>query len=360
MFGENLFKINHTLNSETSKCRAETRSVSGRNITVIDTPGLFDTHRSEEEMKSEIVKCFTEFAPGLHAFLIVLKVEKFTDHEQAVITKINQLFSEEAFKYATVLFTHGEQLPEGQNIYEFVRDNKLVSDLVEKCGGRCHVIDNKYWKNNQQDEYRSNQFQVKEILKTTEKMIEENNGSCYTNEMLQVVEAGIKQDEERIRQSSGDMSEEEIREKAKDKVFKRLLINLAGITTGALLGAIFGGVLGEDVFKVLKNVLLELEQCERVSPKLSKTAGRIAAGAGIAETAGIARGTLVGAVIGGAIKGGIRGYDAAKGADTPRKAVKRAAEAVMDDALSVFEAPDKKAKNKSESEALLSPQSPAS
>ncbi|KAK9524913.1 hypothetical protein VZT92_017273 [Zoarces viviparus] len=269
MFGENLFKINHTLNSETSKCRAETRSVSGRNITVIDTPGLFDTHRSEEEMKSEIVKCFTEFAPGLHAFLIVLKVEKFTDHEQAVITKINQLFSEEAFKYATVLFTHGEQLPEGQNIYEFVRDNKLVSDLVEKCGGRCHVIDNKYWKNNQQDEYRSNQFQVKEILKTTEKMIEENNGSCYTNEMLQVVEAGIKQDEERIRQSSGDMSEEEIREKAKDKVFKRLLINLAVSNrrivilgkTGVGKSSVANTMFGEERFKIGNTVNSETSKC---------------------------------------------------------------------------------------------------
>ncbi|KAM6894759.1 GTPase IMAP family member 7-like [Lycodopsis pacificus] len=351
IFGEELFKIDHTLNSEKSGCRAETKSVNGRNITLIDTPGVFDTDRSEEELMSEIVKCITEFAPGPHAFLIVLKVEKFTEQEQAVITKIKECFSEEVFKYATVLFTHGDQLPEGQKIEDFVRDNKLVSDLVKKCGGRCHVIDNKYWKNNQQDEYRSNQFHVKEILKTIEKMIKANKGSCFTNEMLQAVDEMIKQEEEPIRQSSGNMSEEEIREKAKHTVFERLLINLAGITTGALLGALFGVVLmGGERYKFFKKVLLETGQCERVLPKIV-----------VAAATGIAVGTVVGAAtVGGAIKGAFRGYDAAEGADKACTAAKGAAKAVMDDVRSVFIPHDKTAKYKSESEALLSPQSPDS
>ncbi|XP_054457963.1 GTPase IMAP family member 7-like [Anoplopoma fimbria] len=240
IFGDELFKIGRSANSETSKCGAITKSVNGRNITLIDTPGFFDTDRSEEELKSGIVRCITECAPGPHAFLIVLKVDKFTVHEQAVITKINQYFSEEVYKYATVLFTHGEELPEGQTIEDFVRGNELLSDLVKKCGGRCHVVDNKYWKNNQQDEYRNNQFQVKELLKTMEKITEANRGSCYTNEMLQAVEEKIKQEVELIRQSLGNMSEIEIREKAKDRVSDWLLIKLAGITTGALLGAVFG------------------------------------------------------------------------------------------------------------------------
>ncbi|KAM6894250.1 GTPase IMAP family member 7-like [Lycodopsis pacificus] len=228
IFGDELFKIGHTANSETSECRAETKSINGRDITVIDTPGLFDTDRPEEKLKSEIVKCITEFSSGLHAFVIVFEAGRFTDQEQDVITKINQYFSEEVFKYATVLFTHGDQLPEGQTIEDFVRDNKRLGDLVKKCGGRYNVFDNKYWKNNQQDEYRSNQFQVKELLKTTEKVIEANEGSCYTNEMLQAVEAETKQEEEHIRQSSGNMPKKEIREKAKHNIFKRLLIRLAG------------------------------------------------------------------------------------------------------------------------------------
>ncbi|KAM9335561.1 uncharacterized protein ABDE67_020554 [Symphorus nematophorus] len=227
IFGENLFAVDDSFNSGTKKCQAKTKPVNGRNITLIDTPGFFDTDKSEEELRAEIVKCITECAPGPHAFLIVLKMERFTEHEQAIIDKVSQYFSEEAFKYATILFTHGDQLPEGQTILEFVHQNtqknKALSDLVRKCGGRCHVIDNRNWNKNTKDEYRSNKFQVEELLKTIDKMVMKNNGRCYTNEMLQTVEKEIQQEEERIRRSSSrNMSEEEIREQAKANVSTKL------------------------------------------------------------------------------------------------------------------------------------------
>uniref|UniRef100_A0A671UN56 AIG1-type G domain-containing protein n=1 Tax=Sparus aurata TaxID=8175 RepID=A0A671UN56_SPAAU len=249
IFGEERFKISHTLNSETRQCKSETRSVNGRSITLVDTPGLFDTHRSEEELKPEIVRCITECAPGPHAFLIVLKVdiftdqeqvgmkkiqkyfsddvfksatvvfthgdqlpegetiedfvckdkilmERFTEHEQAVITKIRQHFSKDALKYAVIVFTHGDQLPDRKKIEDFVSQNKNLRDLVEKCGGRCHVVDNRYWKHNEEDDYRSNKFQVEELLNTLDKMTEANQGLCYTNEMLQAVKRAVEREEE--------------------------------------------------------------------------------------------------------------------------------------------------------------------
>ncbi|KAG8006056.1 GTPase IMAP family member 7 [Nibea albiflora] len=143
-----------TFNSGTRRCEAKTKSVNGRSITMIDTPGFFDTGISEEMLKPEIVRCITECAPGPHAFLICAKMETFTEHEQAVVNKINEYFSEEAFRYATVVFTQGDQLPEGHTIEDHVCQNKLVSDLVKKCGGRCHVIDNRYWNQSPNHEYR--------------------------------------------------------------------------------------------------------------------------------------------------------------------------------------------------------------
>uniref|UniRef100_UPI003AAD21B6 GTPase IMAP family member 7-like n=1 Tax=Centroberyx gerrardi TaxID=166262 RepID=UPI003AAD21B6 len=195
ILGETVFKINHPADLQTVR-PAKSRSVEGRSFTLIDTPGFFDTDKSEEQLKPETVRWITECAPGPHAFLIVLKVEKFTPQEEEVITKMSQYFSAEAFRYTAVLFTHGDQLPEGMTIQQFVSGSERLSDLVEKCGGRCHVIDNKYWNNNQQDNYRSNQFQVAELLRTVDKIVEENNGGCYTNEMLQEVEGEIQREEE--------------------------------------------------------------------------------------------------------------------------------------------------------------------
>ena len=307
IFGEEVFKVSHNSNSETRKCEAKSKSVSGRSITLIDTPGFFDTDKTEEELKSEIVRCITECAPGPHAFLIVLKVEKFTKQEQEVINTIQKDFSEEAFKYATVLFTHGDQL-NGQKIEEFFSENRLISDLVKKCGGRCHVIDNKYWNDNTTDEYRSNQFHVGELLKTIDKMVTENNGRCYTNEMLQKVEEKIQQEEEKIRLLPGNLSEEEIREEAKSRVYK-VLIRLAGITTGVFIGALLGAA-------VMVGVVITA----------------IGGAAGTPVILGVAIG---GSAVGG-VMGGIQGNHAAEGAETPWEAANRTAEAIKNQTLTAF------------------------
>uniref|UniRef100_A0A3P8NCY4 AIG1-type G domain-containing protein n=1 Tax=Astatotilapia calliptera TaxID=8154 RepID=A0A3P8NCY4_ASTCA len=210
ILGEELFATYDSPNSGTMKCQTETKTVSGRSITLIDTPGFFDTGRSEEDLKPEIMSCMTECAPGPHAFLIVLRVGKFTEHEQAVVTKIHQSFSDEALKYAVVVFTHGDQLKKKMKIEDF-------------CDGRCH-------------------FQLEELLKTIEKMVVEKNGGYYTNKMLQHVETAIQKRVEHIRHSMPDKTPEEIRKQAKTSVFKRFLIQMAGIATGALLGALFGVV----------------------------------------------------------------------------------------------------------------------
>lgn len=191
----------------------------------IDTPGFFDTKRSEDEMRTEIIKCVTECAPGPHVFLVVLKVEKYTEHEQAVIEKILQFFSEEALKYTIVLFTHGDQLSEGEKIKEFVEQCEGLTDLVKKCGGRCHVFDNKYWKKKEEDEYRYNQFQVTKLLKTIDEMVEVNKGSCYTSEMLQ-----------KVRQDT-------LQEEANITVFAKQVVKYTVVATGALLGAFLGGAM---------------------------------------------------------------------------------------------------------------------
>ncbi|XP_035530874.1 uncharacterized protein LOC118337858 [Morone saxatilis] len=257
--------------------------------------------------------------------------------DSQVITKIIQYFSEEIFKYATVVFTHGDQLPEGQTIQDFVSQNKFVNDLVEKCGGRCHVIDNKHWNENPKDEYRSNQFQVEELLKSIDKMVMENNGSCYTNEMLQAVEEEIQQEEEHIRLLPGNMSEEEIREQAKRRVFGKLLTRLAGTATGAVLGALFGVVvMVKLVVKLVKET--DIPKAAKAAAAVGTAVGTAAAGeTAVCIASAAAAAAVIGSAVVGAVKGGVEGYYAAEGADTVLEAVKRAAEAVKNETIAISE-----------------------
>ncbi|XP_033839981.1 GTPase IMAP family member 7-like [Periophthalmus magnuspinnatus] len=184
IFGEKVFEARSSANSVSACCESITKEVNGHLLKWIDTPGLFDTGR-EKEMKSEILKCLTECHPGPHVFLIVLKVDRHTSQEQAVINKLQEYFSKGALEYAILLFTGGDQLDEGTTIQEFVYENEGLRQLLEKCGNRVHVVDNKYWGENK-DVYRSNRYQVSELFRTIEQMKIANGGRFYTNSFLQL------------------------------------------------------------------------------------------------------------------------------------------------------------------------------
>uniref|UniRef100_A0A3Q2PA37 AIG1-type G domain-containing protein n=1 Tax=Fundulus heteroclitus TaxID=8078 RepID=A0A3Q2PA37_FUNHE len=251
IFKDKKFKVRHDLDSGMTVCEAKTKCVGGREITLIDMPGVFNPEKDEKELKAELLKCVTECSPGPHAFLIVLKVEECTEKGNDIISKMNEYFSEEVFRYATVVFTHGNRLPRRQQIKAFVKKSKYLSDLVEKCGNRCHVVDNKHWSKRLKYGYRSNRYQVKKLLKSIEKTVEENNGSCYTNAMLQEIEKNIQREEQKIGASSRKIPEEKIRETAKDRVYNELLTKIAGFAAGALLGAILDVATAHPVVNAL-------------------------------------------------------------------------------------------------------------
>ncbi|XP_055362936.1 GTPase IMAP family member 7-like isoform X2 [Betta splendens] len=300
IFGEDVFKISHCSTSEKSLSRAETKYVNGKSLMLIDTCSFLDTCGSEVLLNTELLRCITECAPGPHAFLIVLKVEKFTEHEQDVIRQICRHFSEDALKHAAVVFTHGDQLPEGTEIQEFVSQNKALGDVVGKCGGRCHVVDNKYWRNNGDDDYRSNEFHVGKILSTIDEIIEVNQGCYYSNAMLIAVNREIEIKEENIGQSSGYKSLNQCRKDAKTSVLATLVIRLAGVATGVLLGAFLG---------VTKLVVTSS------NTEFSDAAQR------------------------GGVEGFLIGLNAAAGADNPIDAIQRTAEAVMNPNSRIGSAP---------------------
>ncbi|XP_039902045.1 GTPase IMAP family member 7-like [Simochromis diagramma] len=317
IFGETeeVFKIGYTANPGTSQCKKATKVVNRTSVTIIDTPGFFDNRKSEEGLRNEIAKSVVECSPGLHTFLILLKVDRFTDQEIEVITKIIESFSEEAFRYAVLVFTRGDDLPEGTQIEEFCRSNNRLLELLERCGGRCHVFDNKHWNNkNLQHEYRNNKLQREKLLNTIKEMVRNNDGGCYTNEMLQEVEKAIQQQQESIRSSSGVMSWAEIREEAKNRVYNALKM-ASGVTTGMLLGALLGvPIMIAAVIPILKTALNPVV-VGVVQAKLP------IAGVGLGVVAGLA-------ATEGAIGGGCVGYREADKADSIMEAVMNTAEAL--------------------------------
>ncbi|XP_062843368.1 GTPase IMAP family member 4-like [Trichomycterus rosablanca] len=177
------------VNGITTFCQKETCEFNGRLITVIDTPGLFDTKVSNIEIKKEIIKCISMAAPGPHVFLLVLKIGQcFTQEERDAVNMIKETFGEKSRMYTMVLFSSGDQLKK-QTIAQYIQKGSDIKKLLYEFGNRYHVFNNND---------RSSNTQVCVLLDKIDSIVRVNKGSCYTNEMFQQVEKTIKENQERI------------------------------------------------------------------------------------------------------------------------------------------------------------------
>ncbi|KAG1960650.1 GTPase IMAP family member 9-like [Pimephales promelas] len=190
ILGREAFRAAKSGSSVTKECGKQTEEVAGREITVVDTPGMFDTDISEEELlKQKISKCINMTAPGPHAIILVIKLETFTKEERNSVEKIRAIFGEEADKHTLILFTHGDQLTDG-TIEEFIEASEDLKEVLSCCGGRYHVFNNKDMKDRNQ---------VVELLQKVDDMIFENGGGFYTSDSYQDVELMLKNKEEELK-----------------------------------------------------------------------------------------------------------------------------------------------------------------
>ncbi|XP_029566150.1 GTPase IMAP family member 7-like isoform X2 [Salmo trutta] len=146
ILGESAFMSKLSSSSVTLACDKNKKDMDGQKIAVIDTPGLFDTKSTQEEILNEIKKCITFSAPGPHAFLIVIQLGRFTDEEKEAVNILQQIFGKEAEKYTIVLFTREDDL-QGESIESFIMGSEVSADLktlvFEACHGRYHAFNNR-------------------------------------------------------------------------------------------------------------------------------------------------------------------------------------------------------------------------
>ncbi|XP_071783869.2 GTPase IMAP family member 9-like [Centroberyx gerrardi] len=224
---KNTFKEAMSPKSVTTSCQKGEVAHDGRNIVVIDTPGLFDTNKTKEEVKVKIEECIEQSVPGPHAFLLVISLKsRFTEEERKAVEWIQDNFGSDASMYTMVLFTHADLL-EHKSVEDFMKDSQELRRLINTCGRRYYSLIN---------DKRASRSQVRELLEKIEMMVEDNGGKHYTNKMYQ--KAQEKLEEERKRRE-----EEERRKKKKEKdrireeERKRAWCKMAALGSVAALGA---------------------------------------------------------------------------------------------------------------------------
>ncbi|XP_029981874.1 uncharacterized protein LOC115413272 [Sphaeramia orbicularis] len=164
----------HQAPRPTLACQKKEVFASGKRLTLVDTPELWDEDGVEN---LDLVKdCLALSLPGPHVFLVVLQVGRFTQGESEMLGQLQKVFGREFTEHAVVLFVrfdcHGFK---PQSINDYVSGaHSTLQDLVQKCGSR-------YYDLNVTKSYNALSFpQVKELLSGINKLTAAHGGRSYS------------------------------------------------------------------------------------------------------------------------------------------------------------------------------------
>ncbi|XP_030294957.1 GTPase IMAP family member 9-like [Sparus aurata] len=186
--------------SVTSECCKQRDELFNRQVTVVDTPGLFDTSLPERTVKREISKCINMSAPGPHAILLVIKLGTFTAEERNAVRQVEEIFGEEAWKYTIILFTYGDRVK--SDFEQMVNSvGPELQEILRKAGNRYHIFNNLKV---------NDRGQVLGLLEKVEKMLADNGGQFYSNKTYMEVVEMLNQREAELRELYQQKLAEEI------------------------------------------------------------------------------------------------------------------------------------------------------
>ncbi|XP_076737040.1 GTPase IMAP family member 9-like [Maylandia zebra] len=240
ILGTKAFKSKSSPSSLTTGCQKETCQFEGQELAVVDTPGLFDTVKSNNEVVTEIARCILFAAPGPHVFLVVLQAFRFTAEEQNTVKMIQKIFGKEANHYTMVLFTYGDNLEADEvNIEDFIKESKALSDFIRQCHGGYHVFNNR----------NKEPTQVRQLLEKINVMVKDNGGSYYTNEIFKEAYQAIADEIKQIMRENVSITLAEARKVAEEdsrfiQRFIRTSWSISGVGVAAVTGAAIGTAVG--------------------------------------------------------------------------------------------------------------------
>ncbi|XP_036446986.1 NLR family CARD domain-containing protein 3-like isoform X3 [Colossoma macropomum] len=167
LLGSSSFFSELSASEVTQQCEAQTVTLGGRRIMVVDTPGLTATMDSNTA-KEKLLQCLQLSAPGPHVFLLVIRLGRFTQEERNTVERVIEVFGKKLYMFTIILFTF-----KGKNtsIEEYIRTaGDSLQQLVQKCGSRYHAF----------SENPGEKGQV-ELIAKIDKLVAANGGRWYTN-----------------------------------------------------------------------------------------------------------------------------------------------------------------------------------
>ena len=199
------------MSSCTSKTEYRTAKRFGKKIVVVDTPGLSDTEMNDDQVLAEISEWYALLSPGIHAIILVIQAERYTNEEEYIVGLFERTFGDKLKDFLIVVFANKDKLiHHNKNLSDYINTldkSSNLSKLIERSNRRCVSVGLMTGtKINREEEAR-------EILSKIDEIAGKDGNNYYSNEnFIQIEEMLIKEEEEKTLciERSGEQRERHI------------------------------------------------------------------------------------------------------------------------------------------------------
>lgn len=237
ILGRRAFQAKCSARSVTTHSQAESTVLNGRTVTVIDTPGLFDTAASQSEVCTELTRAMAMSGSGIHAILLVFTTSaRFTAEEVACLNYLRSAYGGQLLRHCILVFTHGDSLEEEETpLEEFLRNcPEPLQAVLDEVAGRQVAVNNRAGRSN---------GQVQALLTHVDALLASNGNtlftpSCQPTSVIQPArqaDNGDELEQLRIQFGNSEAARRDLEKRVKEagSMQQRLLM---ACTVGGLLG----------------------------------------------------------------------------------------------------------------------------
>nr|XP_009297299.1 GTPase IMAP family member 8-like [Danio rerio] len=146
ILGRKAFISKKSFKSVTQEVQSESITRDGVNLTVYDTPGLFDPETlkmSPEEFLRQFIGLPEFNTQDPLVYLLVIKSDRFTAEEKNTVESIEEFLPDFLKKNTWIIFTRGDELErEDLTLEEFIEEAEDLKEVVERFDYRYFIFNN--------------------------------------------------------------------------------------------------------------------------------------------------------------------------------------------------------------------------
>ena len=174
ILGRRVFESKLSARPVTQAFQEGRRAWVGRELQVIDTPDILSCWEAPRGTAQGIGEAGARSWPGPHAVLLVTQLGRFTEEDQRVAGRLQEVFGEDILAHTVLVFTRNEDL-DGGSLERYLQEteNRALAQLDMVCSKRHCGFNNK-------GDGAEQEAQLRELMRHVELVLWENDGRAYS------------------------------------------------------------------------------------------------------------------------------------------------------------------------------------